>query len=213
MRMIIKGFRFGILLQIAIGPVFLFVLKTATESGILAAEAAVLGATIVDALFVTLAILGIGKLLDKPRTKNALKYFGTVILVYFGAGIVLGSFDIHILPGLGGFTSSITLTSSFLASFVLTASSPLTILFWAGLFATKLSNEGYSKSDMKLFGFGAVLTTLSFLGIIAFIAGLLEPLMTDGLIDGLNIVVGIVLIGFAIKMALSKVPSPVPESK
>lgn len=212
-KMILKGFKFGILLQIAIGPIFIFVLKTATQSGILAAEAAVLAATLVDALFVSLAILGVGKLLDKPRIKNWMKYFGTLILVYFGAGIILGSFDIHIIPGLNGLMSSANITNSFLFSFILTASSPLTILFWTGLFATKLTSEGYSKTDMGYFGAGAVLTTFVFLGIVALIAGFLEPFMSPELVNALNVFVGIILIAFAVKMAFSKLPPSVTASE
>jgi len=213
MKMILNGFRFGLLLQIAIGPIFVFVLKTATQSGILAAEAAVLAATLVDAIFVSLAILGVGKLFDKPRIKNVIKYFGALVLIYFGIGIILGSSDIHIIPGLSGLLSSANITNSFFFSFILTASSPLTILFWTGLFATKLASEGYSKTDMKYYGIGAVLTTFIFLGTVAIIAGLLEPLMSQELVNALNILVGIVLIGFAVKMAFSKVPPSVVTSE
>lgn len=205
MNMIFKGFKLGLLLQVAVGPVFLFVLKTATESGILAAEAAVLGATMVDALFVTLAILGIGKVLDKPKYQSMLKIFGSMILFYFGLGMSLGVFNIHIIPGLSGLVSSANITNAFIYSVVLTCSSPLTILFWTGVFASKMTHEGYSKTEMKLLGLGAVLTTLVFLGIVALIAGLLKPLITPTIINALNFTVGLVLIGFSIKMLLKKV--------
>jgi threonine/homoserine/homoserine lactone efflux protein len=206
MQMILKGFKFGLLLQIAIGPVFIFVLKTATESGIFAAEAAVFAATIVDAMFVTLAILGVGKVIDKPKLKNFLKWFGILILCYFGLGIVLSVFNVHIIPGFGELISSVNVTNSFVFCFILTASNPLTILFWTGVFATKMANEGHGKIVMKFFGFGAVLSTFIFLGVVAFIAGLLQPLMTQGIIKILNFIIGIVLISFAVKMIFSKVP-------
>lgn len=202
--MILKGFRFGLLLQIAIGPVFVFVLKTATESGIWAAEAAVIAAALVDALFVTLAVLGIGKVIDKPAFKKGLKYFGIIILLYFGAGIFLGAIGIHIIPGVLRNIQTNNISSSFILCLILTASNPLTILFWTGVFASKMATEGYTKSDMRLFGAGAVLTTLVFLGLVAFLAGLLEPVMTDGLIKVLNIVVGILLIGFSLKLIFKK---------
>lgn len=207
MRMILKGFRFGFLLQIAIGPVFLFVLKTATESGILAAEAAVIGVTLVDALFVTLAILGIGKIIDKPGYKYAMKLFGAAVLFYFGLGTILGVFNIYIIPGLSGVINSARITNAFIFSVVLTSSSPLTILFWMGVFASKMADEGFTKTDMRFFGMGAVLTTLVFLGVVAFVAGLLKPFMTTTIISILNLIVGFVLIGFSVKMLLKKVVS------
>lgn len=205
--MIIKGFRFGMLLQIAIGPVCMFIFKTATESGFFAAEAGVLAATVMDALFVTLAILGVGSLLERPGVKSILKYFGTAVLIYFGLGVILGSFGINIIPSLWSVSSAAVVSNAFITSFILTASSPLSILFWTGVFATKISCEGYSKKEMRLFGVGAVLATLIFLSIFAFVASLLKPVMSDTIINTSNMIVGAVLIGFGVKMGLKKLPS------
>ena len=44
-----KGLRFGLLLQLAVGPVCLFIFSSATRYGTLAALAAVLGGALVDA--------------------------------------------------------------------------------------------------------------------------------------------------------------------
>lgn len=201
--MIIKGFRFGLLLQVAVGPVFLFVLKTATESGVVAAQAAAVAATLVDAIFVALAILGIGALLDKPKVKQSLKYLGVVVLTYFGLGVILGCFGIHIIPSFGG--TEVKTTGAFITSFILTASSPLTILFWSGVFATKMTVDGFSQNEMIGFGLGAVLSTLITLGAVAFVAGSMHRVVTPQVIQFLNGLVGFVLLGFAAKMSLAKV--------
>ena len=76
--MILKGFQFGLILQFAIGPVCIYIFNTATNGGFLPAEAAVLAATLMDAIFVTLAILVIGSLLEKDSVKKAMKYFGMI---------------------------------------------------------------------------------------------------------------------------------------
>jgi threonine/homoserine/homoserine lactone efflux protein len=86
----------------------------------------------------------------------------------------------------------------------LTASSPLSILFWSGVFATKLSSEGYSKREMKLFGMGAVMATLVFLSIFAVIVSLLHPIMNKKLVDVMNALVGIIIIGFGVRTLLRK---------
>jgi threonine/homoserine/homoserine lactone efflux protein len=202
--MIIKGFRFGLLLQIAIGPVCLYILKTATESGVFPAIAAAAAATIVDGIFVTLAILGVGSLLNRQRVKSILRNLGSIILAYFGLGIILGSMDINIIPGLSGISSSIKTSGAFVTCFILTASSPLTILFWSGVFATKMTSENYSMKDMKLFSIGAVSTTFVFLGLVSLIAGLLHAIMTPEFILVSNIIVGIILLVFAVRMFLKK---------
>lgn len=205
--MIYKGFKFGILLQIAIGPVFIYIFKTATEYGVVAAEAGVLAAVLIDAIYVILAIVGIGAVLEKPKVKRNLKYFGAIILVYFGLSVILAVFGIDIIPSFKNLSNTSLATNAFVTTLILTASSPLTILFWTGVFATKVSCEGYSKKEMKLFGLGAVLATLIFLGSSAFISSLLNVIITKEMIDILNIFVGILLIGFGVKMCFSKAPS------
>ncbi len=197
-----KGFRFGLLLQAAIGPVFLLVMNTAMQSGRGAALAVALAATLVDALFVSLAILGLGKLLENPDAQRVLKGFGTVVLAYFGLGMLLGSFGIHIIPGFGNLLQQVAVTNAFLYGLVLTASSPLTILFWTGVFATRLSGGQHSRRDMVLFGAGAVTTTFVCLGLVAVVGGLLAPVMSQEVTRWLNVLVGGLLIGFALRMAL-----------
>ena len=69
--MIWKGFRFGLLLQIAVGPICLFIFQTAAGSGFWIAEIGVLGVTIVDVFYILAAILGIGFILTKyKKTKG-----------------------------------------------------------------------------------------------------------------------------------------------
>jgi arginine exporter protein ArgO len=50
----------------------------------------------VDALYIILAIIGVGSLIEKSRLKLYLKYFGTLVLLYFGLEEILGSFGIHL---------------------------------------------------------------------------------------------------------------------
>lgn len=54
-----KGFRLGILLQLAIGPVCLYVFNTGVNEGLLKAEAGILAVILVDAFLMVLAALGL----------------------------------------------------------------------------------------------------------------------------------------------------------
>lgn len=60
-----KGLRLGLLLQLSVGPVFIFVLQTAIARGIGDALAAVLAVTLVDAGYIILAFLGVGTWLNQ----------------------------------------------------------------------------------------------------------------------------------------------------
>jgi threonine/homoserine/homoserine lactone efflux protein len=201
--MVIKGFSFGILLQIAVGPVCIFIIKTALESGFFIAMSGVLAVTLVDAVFVSLAIIGIGGLMKSDKTKKVLKIIGGIVIIYYGISILLTSFNILIMPSFSS-SSTPSSTSAFITALILTISSPLTILFWAGVFGAKIADNKSSYKSVALFGLGAVLSTLSFLGAVAVIFSIFTPVMTDKMIDILNIIAGVVLFGFGVYMLIRK---------
>jgi len=65
--MIFKGFKFGLLLQIAIGPVCLFIFQLAVINGFFVAMIGILAVFIVDSLFIFGAIKGIAALLESRK--------------------------------------------------------------------------------------------------------------------------------------------------
>ena len=68
-----SGFRFGTVLQVAIGPICLFIFQTAAKSGVAAGLAAALGVTLADMIYITAAIYGVGALLE--RSERARTWF------------------------------------------------------------------------------------------------------------------------------------------
>ncbi|MBU5226809.1 LysE family translocator [Clostridium senegalense] len=202
--MFFKGLKFGMLLQLAIGPVCIFILQMASLKGFYIAETGVLGVTIVDGLYIFAAILGIASIIEKRKVKVGLKIFGAIILIIFGLSTVLGQFDINFIPSLSlqGAGNS---NSVFLKSIILTASNPLTIVFWAGVFSTKIIEENMKRKDIYIFGIGALMATLSFLTLVAVVGTFTKVFLPAYVIQILNIIVGVLLIYFGVKMALKKV--------
>ena len=133
--MIWKGFRFGMILQLAIGPMFLFVFQTSIAHGFWAGEMGVLGTAMVDSLEIILAIIGVGVILERSkRAERFLKIFGVAILLLYGIVSLLSAFQISILPSLN--LQSLDRSGNILVQAVLLAlSDPLTIVFWAGIFS------------------------------------------------------------------------------
>ena len=199
---IFKGFKFGMMLQFAIGPVCLFIFQTASSSGFFAGESGVFGVALVDGLFIIAAILGIAAIIEKPRVKAALKIFGAFVLFIFGTTIIMNQFGISFLPVLSIHSGG---SDSFAKAAALTASSPLTILFWAGVFSAKVSQEGMNRRDIYSFGFGALLSTLFFLTLISVLGTFIKGFITYDIIRILNISVGILLLYFGLRMLLKKV--------
>ncbi len=207
--MIFKGFKFGMLLQIAVGPICLFVFQTAVAQGFFPAVSSVLGVALIDALFILVAIWGLGTLLERNRSiKKFIQTFGAIILVLFGVSIVAGAFGISMIPSLD-FASTRDFDSLFLRAMLLTVSNPLTILFWAGVFSTKIIEEALNAADLYLFGLGAVLSTLLFLSLVAGIGHFANAFLPQTLLTVFNVAIGFVLIAFGIKTGTKKI-SPRP---
>ena len=137
MKVIFNGFKFGLLLQIAVGPVCFFILQLATVNGFLVAFTGVIAVFLLDALFVLGAIKGIAALLESKKMQAFLKYFGFIVLTIFGLNMILSQFNISFLPVLN--TQNISGShNAFIKTAIITISNPLTIIFWAGVFSAKI---------------------------------------------------------------------------
>lgn len=200
--MLLRGFRFGMLLQLAVGPVCLFLFQAGSLHGFWVAEAGVLGVTLVDASYMTAAILGLSSLLDRKRIRPMLHGFGAIILGLFGVSAILGTFQIAILP-------SLTLPAwggdedTWAYAMLLTASNPLTILFWAGVFTSKITEAGIRRIDVSRFALGALLATFAFLTMIALLGSLANAYLPQQLSQVLNVLVGFILLAFALRLAIT----------
>ena len=202
--MIVKGFRFGMILQLAVGPVCLFIFKTGSTKGFLSAELGVLAVTLIDALFIILALLGIASAITKEKVKSIFKVCGSLVVALFGLKAIIEVIGLETIPEfniIGGFS----IEDSFVEGVILTASNPLTILFWAGVFSAKIADEEIKKKDSYLFGFGCVLSTFIFLTVAALAGSITQRFLPNIVITVLNLLVGIVLMLFAVRILLKKV--------
>lgn len=203
LKMIFKGFKFGMLLQFAVGPVCIFIFQMASLRGFYIAETGVLGVALIDGIFIGAAIIGIASLINKRNVQSSFKVLGAVILFLFGLSTILSQFDINFLPSLSIQNVSNS-RSVFLSAIILTASNPLTIIFWQGVFFSKILEEKMKRKDMCQFGVGSVLSTLFFLTFIALVGSFAKAFLPAYVIQILNIIVGSLLIYFSIKMIIKK---------
>lgn len=201
--MILKGLKFGMLLQLSIGPMCLMVFQTSSTNGFLSSLNLVVAIALIDACYIGLSGIGIATVLRREGIQAFMKIFGCLILIFFGLNTLSGSFDIAILPKLALF-SNVSSRNLFLQGLLLTASNPLTILFWSGMFTTQLLENHWNKKQLFEFAAGCVLATLSFLTCIAILGSLIGRFLPYLIIQILNGVVGIFLIFFGIKMLFRK---------
>ena len=201
MKSYFDGLRFGMLLQLAIGPMCLLVFNSAQSAGLLPALSLVLAIALVDAFYIALAALGAGKILANRKADHAVRIVGGCVLALFGLHIALSAFGIGLLPGLHIQT---TARSLFVQGLILTLSNPLTIVFWGSVLTAKIVEDGLRKRELAVFSLGAVSATLLFLTAVAILGTVLGSFIPEPVSAALNVAVGLLIIYFGVKLFLKK---------
>ena len=201
MKKYLDGLKFGMLLQLAVGPMCLMVFNTAKNVGFLVSLTLVLAIALVDAFYIILASLGISKILDKPKVKKVFKIIGSLVLIVFGINIILNVFNINIIPGLNLKPNS---SNIFIQGLVLTLSNPITIVFWGSILTTKIIEDNLNKKELAIFSIGLVSSTIIFLTFVSVLGTILSSFIPENISNVLNIVVGILIVFFGVKLIVKK---------
>lgn len=188
-----NGLFTGLLLQLAIGPVFFFIINLALQKTLLDGLMGALAVTIVDYIYIALSTFGIGKLLENEKTKKTFGIVSSIVLTIFGVIIIKGAINSGISEAV---ISTTNLFSSFSSVFLLTISSPMTIVFFTSLFSAKAVEYNYTKKELYFFGLGTGLATLIFMGSSVLIFSLLKGTIPTIVIQILNMIVGALIIGY-----------------
>lgn len=192
-----KGFATGLLLQFAVGPVFVFIVNIAMQGGLVESLSAVLAVTAVDYLYITLAVFGIGRILENQGRRGILIFLSSSVLIIFGLLMIRKGVYFFNIENVAG-EPVLTASESFISAFILTVSSPLTIVFWSGVFTSKAIEYSLDKRGLLIFGISAGLATFIFLGLSVLILSYVKVMVPVTLIQLLNIIVGVVLIGYGV---------------
>ncbi len=201
-KAVLSGFMFGMILQISVGPICFYVFNQALENGFIHSFKALLAVVMVDFFYIILAIIGLGKVLQKKRWRKWIKNIGGVVLIVFAVQLVLNIFNISIIPF---FQFKNISDSSFWTGFFLTLSNPLTIVFWSGVFSIKIIEKKYQQKELIIFSTGAIVATLLFLMAIALLGLAFSQFLSPLIIKILNMIVVIILFYFGLKLILEKI--------
>lgn len=201
--MILRGLRFGLLLQFAIGPMCLMVFNTSTTYGFIQGLPLIFAITLIDALYIALSSIGVAAIINRPKVKSVIKLIGCLVLVLFGANIISGVLDLSFLPDIALFANASS-KNLFVQGLLLTASNPLTIIFWSGMFTAQMIENEWDKKQLLSFAVGCVLSTIIFLTAVAFLGSMLGAFLPQIIVEFLNVAVGIVLIFFGLKLLCKK---------
>lgn len=191
----------GLFLQLAVGPVFFFVLGIALTSTFSNSLSAILAVTMADYLYITLSLIGVGSFADRPRWKRLLAATSTLILILFGILLCYKGIALLSRPELS--VSFWTPLRSFTGAFILTVSSPLTMVFWTGIFSAKAIEHNYRKRQLIWFGCGAGSATLIFLSTAMFALSSSKAHIPSSVWQVTNCLVGLALIYYGISRAFA----------
>lgn len=201
--MLLKGFKFGMLLQLAVGPMCLLVFNTSTTHGFIYGLYLMLAIALVDALYIGLSCVGVASIINRVKVKTVIKLVGCFVLVLFGVNTTSGVFDLSFLPNIALF-SDISSQNLFIQGLLLTASNPLTIIFWSSMFSTQMIENEWNKKQLFFFAVGCVMSTVVFLTVVALLGSILSDFLPKVIIQSLNVIVGIFLIFFGIRLLCKK---------
>jgi len=195
---ILQGFLFGMVLQLSVGPVCLAVFRKAVEGRLGPALWMVAGVAAADGAYIALALLGVASFLRIDTLRVIVGLAGALVLAVFGVRLIRAEAAPAAAETSGGSLASLRY------GFLLTVANPLTVVFWGGVFAgVAASTELAGSGDVYPFAAGCLLSTLAFLSAVAVFGRSLSPLLSNGkALRWLNRVVGIVLVGFAAKLAV-----------
>ena len=146
MRSVLIGFGLGFLVALQLGPMSLLLIRSTLRDGLRVGLAIGAGVAVVDALYAAAGAAGAASLLTIGPLRLVLGALGTAVLVWLGVRTIVAAVRVRAgleVPGDVGDPRR-----AFRTSLGATASNPLTIASWAGIFAA--ASTGTSAAAVPL---------------------------------------------------------------
>jgi threonine/homoserine/homoserine lactone efflux protein len=184
----------GFTLAAPIGPVNSARLDMGIKNGFWHAWVVGVGSMIADAIFMLMVYLGMVQFLEIPIVQIFLWLFGGFILIYSGVESIKGANSIN----LNYRREKDSLFKCFMTGFIMSITSPLSILFWLGIYGSVLAKTAQTNGTEQLL----IYSSMIFLGLTfwdLFVAGLttgFRRLLNVKSLIAISILSGISLIAF-----------------
>lgn len=145
---LLQNILLGLTLAAPIGPVNVEIIKRGLNSGFRQALFTGAGAMCADATYLTLIFFGLTSFLNNPWMAAFLGIAGSFILIYLGAMSVRDFFK---KAAATPERQRRIFKYSFVAGFALAISSPMTIVWWTGVFGALMASHGPIQSSLAAF--------------------------------------------------------------
>ncbi len=181
-----------------IGPVFFTLIQTSIERGYKSGFRMAIGVAIGDILYIFICYFGISQLLNSGTFKIGLGVVGGLIMLVFGFVNLLKPVKLAQQQSLDSNPSSGF--KEVLKGFMVNGINPFVLIFWIGVVGMATVDYGYNKDEAILF-FGTIVVAVFITdNIKAYLAHKLSDVITPGIIKIINMIAGIALIGFALRL-------------
>jgi threonine/homoserine/homoserine lactone efflux protein len=202
MDIVFNGVKFGIVLAFLIGPVFFTIIQTSIERGFWRGALVSLGVSFSDTVYVAICYLGLFQFLNDDKFRSNMAYVGGAILILFGLyHLLVKSRKAHAITVKT--ENEVRSVKYFVKGFVINGVSPMVLIFWIGTLSVATVDMGYSKGYELIMFFAALLITVLATDLLkAFLADKLRVLITHRFLMIMNVLVGICLIIFGIRLLL-----------
>ncbi|RYL93516.1 amino acid transporter [Sporolactobacillus sp. THM7-4] len=186
----------GLSLAAPIGPVNSAQIDKGIKNGFFHAWMVGIGAMIADGIFMLLVYLGLLQFLNITLVQVFLWLFGAFVLIYTG---IEGIQSINRIT-LNDSRYKDSLFACLFSGFMLSITSPLSILFWLGIYGSVLAKTTETAAPDQIFVYSAMI----FLGLalwdifMAALASGLKPLLNMRTLIMISVLSGLSLIGFGI---------------
>ena len=174
---------------------------TAKNTGFINALYLVIAIAMIDAFYICLAGIGVSKLLVREQVKNIVSVIGALVLCLFGINMIWETVGANAMLPLSMNSNA---RSVFIQGLILTLSNPLTIIFWGMILTKKMMEEQFERKDLIVFSVGLVSATVFFLTGVAFLGMGMKEFLPKTISDGMNIMIGVLIVYFGVKMFLRK---------
>ena len=187
----IESFILGLSFSLsAIGPITIEILRRSLKEGYLSAMGIILGATIIDFVYLTIIFSGIYQFLNFSSVNKILTLFGIIFLLY------LGYKSIHEFRKIKLKKSKKIRKNSIVTGIILGISSPFAFVFYLGIFGPLVTSAGSLISGLSI---GLAIIFGIFIGdnLKAVIGHLGKEIFAEKMIKYASLIGGIALILFA----------------
>ena len=193
-QILFSYFILGITLAAPIGPVNSARIDKGIKNGFWHAWSVGVGSMLADGIFMLLVYLGFVHFIEIPVVQIFLWLFGGFVLIYSG---VEGMVKAGRLT-LNDMRSKESVVRSFGTGFLMSITSPLSILFWIGIYGSVLAKTATSTAATDLL----IYSSMIFLGLtcwdifVAMLATGFRRYLNDSSLKTISIVSGLSLLGF-----------------